>query len=606
MTASALSEHDLAEIPAGYRVDPWFGTTAWCSLPWPDDPGEKAHLIANSLGPQIIDWAEWRTFDESKGKAAPGLLHHLTGVRWKFTDGQKRFLILWYAYDPATGRWLYRSGVKRGAKGTGKDPFGAALCLIELLGPSRLVRKNGRWTGEQRRMALVQIASNSEAQSKDVLRVANGMLGNPARKYFGLDCGLTRTLARKSGGLLEILTASEKSSEGDPASFILLNESHHMTHSSGGHLVAAVARRNVGKSPFDVQARVVEMTNAHSPGNDSVAEQSYNAWQAQVAGLTKLADILYDSIEAPPDTDIYDDGSRMAGLRAAYADAPWSDLVRLSGEMLDIRTTIADSIRYYLNGLAMAEDAWIDPRAFDALARADIVVDDGERITMFLDCSKSSDATALVASRVSDGHVFTLGVWSRPHGDRGKGWLAPREEVDATARAAVERYSVMWFGIDPSPATDDETEALYWRDMIDGLHRDLREQLPLWATPGAQGNSVLFDMRLSQLGGEQRNRQFTEAAMATRRDINGDDDQPGTGTLTHDGDPRLRLHTHQAHRRTNKWGTSLGKASRDSKKHVDAAVCMVGARMGRRIVLNSGVLTAPPKGKQAGRVVAWG
>src|SRR5690606_32432777 len=118
----------------------------------------------------------------------PGLVHHLTGEPWQFTPGQRRFLHLWYAYNPETGRWLYRRGVKRGAKGTGKDPFGAALCNIEFIGPSHLVWRDGRWVGERHRMPLVQIASNSEAQSKDMLRVANGLLCQEARDYYGIDC----------------------------------------------------------------------------------------------------------------------------------------------------------------------------------------------------------------------------------------------------------------------------------------------------------------------------------------------------------------------------------------------------------------------------------
>ena len=84
--------------------------------------------------------------------------------------------------------------------------------------------------------------------------------------------------------------------------------------------------------------------------------------------------------------------------------------------------------------------------------------------------------------------MFSLGGWQRPHGDRGAGWLAPRAEVDAKVRWAKEHFDVRWFGVDPSPAKDDETEALYWADCIDGWHRDFRTSLPLWATPGAGGD----------------------------------------------------------------------------------------------------------------------
>lgn len=561
-----------SEILPGYRVDS-FG--AWVTVPWPSDADEKATLIASSLGPDLIDWAEGRTTE-------PGLTDYLTGQPWRYTPGQKRFIILWYAFDE-NGRWLYRSGLKRGAKGTGKDPFGASLCDIELVGRSQLIWNDEleRFEGIRHLLPLVQIAANSEAQAKDVLRIANALFSREARDYYQIDCGETRTIL-KDGGRLELLTSSEKSSEGDAATFILLNESHHMTESSGGHKIAEVARRNVGKSPASLQARLCEMTNAHRMGSDSVAERTFNAWQAQVSGRAMRQDILYDSIEADPSTRLHVEEELAAALRAAYSDAPWADLERLADEVLDPRTSPGDSIRFYLNGLAAAEDAWIDPRAFDSLADMDLALSDGEQIAMFLDCSKSEDATGLVASRLSDGAVFVLGVWQKPHGDRGKSWLAPREEVDAVVRQSFARFRVEWFGVDPSPATDDQDEALYWRKVIDGWHQDFRSRLKVWATPGAQGNSVMFDMRLSQRGGLQRNQLFTEVAMLTAREIDEDH------AFQHDGHAALRTHTHNAKRRPNQWGYTLGKASRDSHQLVDLAVCMVGARLGRGVVLNSG------------------
>lgn len=579
----ALTTTATSEVLPGYRVDPV--TSAWLTIPWPTDIATKDALIANSLGPDLIEWAEGRT-DE------PGLTDYLTGRPWRFTAGQKRFIILWYGFDE-TGRWLYRSGLKRGAKGTGKDPFGASLCIIELCGRSQLLWDEGDdgFIGIRHLLPLVQIAANSEAQAKDVLRVANAMLNREARDFYQIDCGETRTIL-KDGGRLELLTSSEKSSEGDAATFILLNESHHMTESSGGHKIAEVARRNVGKSPASLQARLCEMTNAHRMGTDSVAERSFNAWQAQVSGRAARKDILYDSIEADPSTRLHVPEELALALAAAYSDAPWADLERLVDEVLDPRTSPGDSIRYYLNGLAAAEDAWIDPRAFDALADMDMSLSDGEQIAMFLDCSKSEDATGLVASRLSDGAVFVLGVWQKPHGDRGKSWLAPREEVDAVVRQSFSRFKVVWFGVDPSPATDDQDESLYWRSVIDNWHRDFRDKLKLWATPGSQGSSVMFDMRLSQRGGVLRNQLFTEVAMLTAREVDED------GAFKHDGHAALRTHTHNAKRRPNQWGYSLGKASRDSHQLVDLAVCMVGARLGRGVALNSGKVRSGDRPKR--------
>lgn len=100
-----------ADLLPGYYQDP--ASTARLTLPWPGDRAlawnhpDRIALLQPSLGPQIIRWCH------------EYLVHHLTGNPWQFMPAQRRFIILWYAVRP-DGRWAYRSGVKRGAKGTGK------------------------------------------------------------------------------------------------------------------------------------------------------------------------------------------------------------------------------------------------------------------------------------------------------------------------------------------------------------------------------------------------------------------------------------------------------------------------------------------------------
>lgn len=556
----------------GYTVDPETG--AWETLPWPGDPAnpktdpERLALLPPSLGPQIIRWMEY------------WLVDHKTGLPFRPTMRQKRYFHMKYALDPATGRWMYRSSVVRGAKGTGKDPQGAAEGLVEMCGPVRLVGwQDGQPIGAPRRMAKVGFAANSLEQAGEMLEVANGMISPQLKAKLNIDTGMTRTIVPSMGSKIELLTASENTGEGKPNTAVILNETHHMTSSSGGIKVAQVAKRNVAKSPADVQARLSEYTNAHVQGMDSWAEQSFIEWQEQVA--RGRVTILYDSVEYDPTLNIaYQDDLRK-GIAQAYKDAPWADQETIFEEAMDSRMSPAETIRYFLNGLAAAEEAWVDPGKFDALARPDIIVDEGEKIAMFLDCSKSSDATTLSACRLSDGHVISMGGWRRPKGAKDGEWLAPREVVDAVVREAFAYYNVQWFGVDPSPATDDQTEALYWRPLIDQWHRDFHKQLPVWATPGAGGHSVLFDMRMSQTGAAKRNQAFTEAAMQTALDIDEE------ASLTHDGDPMLRAHVHNARRRPNQWGVGLGKINRSSNRLVDYAVTMVGARMGRQMALRS-------------------
>jgi hypothetical protein len=482
----------------GYYHDPHSG--AWATLPWPGDRSlpyshpDRVKLLPPSLGWTLLPWAE------------QNLIHYLTGKPWRWTPGQRRFFMLWYAVDVETGRWIYRRGVKRGSKGTGKDPTLGAWLHMEFLGPSQIVDIDGdRIIGAPHRMPLVQVAANSEKQALDVLRIANGMLSGDVRAEYGIDVGVTRTQL-DSGGLFEVLTSSEATAEGDPTTAGGINESHHMKENNGGHKLFGVVRRNVGKSPRELQARLLEFTNGHEEGADSIAERSFKAWQVQLSRTGKR-DILYDSIEAMPGTDIYDPESRKAGLRAAYSDAPWADLERLEDEVMDPDLSVSEALRFYFNLIAENEESWIEPRKFDALADPGKVVADGEAVSLFLDCSKTSDATAFMGCRISDGHVFTLGVWKRPPGKRGETWTVPRDEVDMAFRDAMSRFKVLWAGIDPSPATEDTSEANYWLPLIDKLHQDFGKKLLLWATPGARmskgtgggiGHSVKFDMRISQ------------------------------------------------------------------------------------------------------------
>jgi hypothetical protein len=593
----ATSSTSSAEVPGYYR-DPLSG--AWCTLPWPGDRDlpyshpDRVALLPPSLGLQVIQWAE------------SNLIHALTGKPWRFTNGQRRFLMLWYAVDVDAGRWVYRRGVKRGSKGTGKDHFLSAWMLCEALGPVRIADiDRGQPVGAPQLMPLVQVGANSEDQAKKVLRIVNAMLPGELIDEHGIDKGLTRTYVGPNGGMLECLTSSEASSEGDPPTAAGMNESHHMKANNGGHLMFGVVRRNIGKSPRDIQALLLEFTNGHEEGADSIAERSFKAWQAQVGGRAAgKRDILYDSVEALPGTDIYDEHQRRAGLQAAYFDAPWSDLERLEDEVLDPDLSVSEALRFYFNLIAENEESWIEPRKFDAMANPGLVVADGEAITMFLDCSKTSDATALMGCRLSDGHVFTIGVWKRPPGKRGESWMVPRDEVDTAVRDHFARFRVMWFGVDPSPATEDTSEANYWLPTIDKWHQDLGKKLLLWATPGARvskgtgggiGHSVKFDMRLSQPGAHERNRLFVGMAQQTQQDI--DATTESQRAFTHDGDSTLVLHTHHARNHQTSWGVSLGKANRKSPNLVDAAVAMVGARLGRQIVLNSGKWSNRPKAK---------
>ncbi|MCQ9169965.1 hypothetical protein JY504_08020, partial [Corynebacterium amycolatum] len=64
--------------------------------------------------------------------------------------------------------------------------------------------------------------------------------------------------------------------------------------------------------------------------------------------------------------------------------------------------------------------------------------------------------------------------------------------------------------------------------------------------------------------------------------------------FTHDGNPLLSEHVRNAQRHLGRYGETVRKESRASQKKIDAAVCMIGARMVYRMVKSDPSLKAEP------------
>jgi hypothetical protein len=100
-------------------------TPTYIGPTWLQNDCGKWVLPEATLGWEIIGWAgKWLKGEDGKP--------------WKFTKEQLRFVLWWYAVDEL-GRFVYRKGVLQRMKGWGKDPLLAVLCLVELVGPSRVL-----------------------------------------------------------------------------------------------------------------------------------------------------------------------------------------------------------------------------------------------------------------------------------------------------------------------------------------------------------------------------------------------------------------------------------------------------------------------------------
>lgn len=509
----------------------------------------------------------------------------LAGEPFRLTDEQLRFLLWFYAVDEH-GRFIYRRGVLRRAKGWGKSPFLGALCLAELLGPVRFSHfdEDGEAVGQRHPMPLVVIAGVSETQTENTMSAIRAMAEDSALvDDFGLDVGVTRILV-PGGGKLHPLTASASSKEGARPSFAVMDETHHWTKSNGGRALAQVIKRNLAKSR-DGSARVVETTNAHEPGADSVAEGSYKAWRAEVEGRTRGASgLLYDCREAPLGIDLADEDQLRAGILAAYGDATWLDVDRLIGEVYDPDTPPEESRRFYLNQIVAAADSWIAPHELERNKRPNgAPLRAGEEITLGFDGSLTDDSTVLVGVRVSDGAPFLLGAWERPEGPRGEGWTVDKSAVRDLVDHAHAVYTVSAFFSDVA----------YWETDVDAWRDEYGET---YRTKATSRHAVAWDMRGHQAdtvrGVEALHRALT------------DEETPLIPHMLADGRDGLAIlmtHTLNARRRPNRWGVSFGKETRESPKKVDALAAWTLARMARTAVLG-----APAKArKKTGRLYGF-
>lgn len=540
---------------------------------WQRDADGRFILPRFTIGWDVLGWCgTW--------------LQHRRDEPWRFTDEQARFILWWMAVDRDTDSFVYRDFVLQRIKGWGKDPLGACLLAVEMLGPCRL----DGWDGDEPVAtdvpdAWVQTAAVSLEQTKNTMRLVPGLFSPAAKAEFGMQIGKERIYALGIERYWEAVTSSPSTIQGARATFILLNETHEWDSGNGGHDMAAVVALNADKSP-DGAARVGRITNAYEPGRDSVAERDREAWEKMAAGTTMGTGLLYDSLEAGPDAPLTAEAAPEV-VDSVRGDAYWLKPARIVQSILDPRNPPSQSRRFWYNQVTAAEDSWVTPQQFDACPHEGYALEPGDMIALFFDGSKSHDATGLVACRISDGSVFVMGCWQRP--ERVTEWTVPRDDVDDVVRRTFALYDVVGFLCDPG-AGEDETGERYWDAKIDAWGRDFGESLCVQSiASGPDRHACMWDMVSAT-----RTKLFTEACERALSDIE-------ERALPWDGNGILRQHVRNAYRRPNQYGIGIGKQSQSTLRLIDLAVCMVGARMVRRMY------EALPEGKrrQPKRMVLW-
>lgn len=642
----SLTDWALWEREIDWEVVPFSMGPTWDRNPFwqgPRDP--QGYILPEyTLGWQVLDWIKANLLaDETDENNNP--------LPFDLTDEQKRFILWFYAVDES-GRFLYREVVLQRLKGHGKDPLAMVIACVEFVGPCRfagwaardmpeLNLQQGDPVGKPHPRAWVQIAAVSLKQTQNTMKLFLGAFTEECLAEHGIDIGKESIYAYGGQKAIEAVTSSPSSLEGNRPTLVIKNETHHWKTNNDGIAMAEAIERNATKSKGGA-ARTLSITNAYEPSIESVARSEREDYEKQMAGEAIQTGILYDTLEAPKEARLRplfpeeQRGAEDAGveplspeikerltrlyirrvLEAVRGGAYWLDIEGLTNSILKGKVSL--SRRFWYNQITANEDSWVDAIAVDAainpmvkelmrqVSAPDLILEAGwkpvlpsDKIVAFFDGSKSDDSTAIVGCRISDGYCFLIGVWQKPKGERGKKWLAPRAAVDRRVDLMMKRFQVVAFWGDPSHAKDDdEDESSYWMPMLDKWMRKYKEPDESIDHPGLDSthwpvksglskHAINFDMT-----GADKTKAFIAAAEQTQEDFETlNDIEEYEPTFQICGHPVLVQHLKNAivHIDPRGWGDSLSKEQKDSPRKIDAAVCLVGARMLRRIVLNAHV-----------------
>ncbi|WP_409182949.1 Terminase [Amycolatopsis sp. VS8301801F10] len=530
------------------------------------------HDRARSLGWLGSAWVEHFTVH------GPG---DVQGDEVDLDDEFAGFLVDAYALD-GHGRRLYSRAVLSRAKGRAKSEIAGFVGLFEAFGPCRFAGwatggETYRWhdftytyepgepMGQPLTYPYIRCLATEESQTGNTYDVIHfnlteGPLGEDLPKDAA---GLTRVLL-PGGGEIVPSTASSSAKDGGKESLAIFDEPHLYITPELRRMFKTVDR-NLRKRKT-AQPWGLLTSTMYQAGEDSILEALDRQAKAIREGRTRSARLLWDHREAPADVDLTDLDAMVAALREVYGPAAdWMDLPGIvENEFWDLTKAPEESRRYFFNQRSSAATAWTTAPEWTACHDPDRPpLLDGDTVAMFFDGSKNDDATGLVAVRMSDGHAAVLHCQEKPEGPAGAGWEVDRAAADLAVRTAFDRFDVVGFFADVRG----------FESYVDAWAFEFGDRLLIDATPGRSRSAVAFDMRAKVP-------EFVPAVERTLAEIK-------QKALTHDGDSRLTRHVLNARRQPTRYGVLIRKESRDSPHKIDLAVCLIGARHVRRLVLAS-------------------
>lgn len=520
-----------------------------------------------SLGYEIVDWLE------EYACHGPG---DVQGERLDFSLDQEvaDHIIECYRLDPVTGRRIFDEVVFSRAKGRAKSEVAGFIVVAEAFAPVRFDGWNadGLPVGKPVTSPLIKCLATEESQAgntfENVAYIVSDWGADEHPEIYGGSTGVRSYQSASAiylphGGEIRACTSGAASKDGGKETHVVADETHLYVLPALKSMYATIAR-NLGKRKI-AQPWLHQTSTAYRPGEMSVFEDTLTKWRKG-----ELRETVYvNHREAQGKIDLDDRERTMRQLTYVYGDsAAWQDLERKYAERSDTRIYEDEEqfIRYALNRPQSGKNAWIAKDVVARQARTEVVAD-GEAIALGFDGSLNDDATALVASRMSDGFIFPIRIWAAPEGAAATWWEVPRLEVLAEIRATFERYTVARFYADPHE----------WRSDIETLSEELGDETVIpWPTSNYVPMSNALDRLRTDLiqGGEP---------------IDG---KP-MGRAFHDGDALMVEHLNNAYVERRGRLRLIRKEHPRSARKIDSAVAATLAYEARADAIAAGWTNTP-------------
>lgn len=531
------------------------------------------HSRERSLGWLATWWIETFTVH------GPG---DVVGQHVRFGDEYTGFIADCYAVAEVTGRRLYDSAFLSRPKGCDKSGLAAKIALFEAFGPSRFAGwakggetyeylgrtytyQAGEPMGRAVKAPFVRILATEEEQTGNTYATIYYNLTSSEAPLFelqawGVVAGLSQVVI-PGGGVIKRSTSGSSSKDGGLETFVVFDETH-LYNTPQLRDMYQVVRDNLGKRGMIAEPWFLETTTMFAPGEESVAEETYKYADMIEEGRARKPRLLFDHRWGEI-ADLRNEEELAQAFREAYGDAiEWNPVEGLIDKAYDPRQPEDRTRRMRLNAITASRNAWIRPeflvpRGISRLRAAakKAAVDwewtrpwAGDIITLGFDGALTNDATALVACRVSDLHLFPILIEEIPDGPEAKEWEVDREAFDAAVKRTFERYQVVGFYGDPP----------HWQDYVDAWDRKHGDDLAVKAS--SKSAIGWWTKRTVQMA-EALERLETAILVG---DVSFDDESPF-------GRQMMR-HFQNARRWERPGGAVIGKEGKNSKKKIDSAV----------------------------------